>query len=173
MMKQFSSANQMFCAIRPRLVLVELLPVLSFSVHFIFLEHETGCRHVLGYFASESRSHLHVHIEMSSSANGTNGATTAESKDDGQPASKRRRVALACNACRIRKSRCNGERPRCSLVSRITIQDLRAELGCLANTQHPYATDSNNRRTWSVLKVDFPMLSNLNDWELLRFGQKY
>jgi hypothetical protein len=123
MMRPFSSANQMLCAIRPQLVLVKLLPALSFSVHFIWLEHETGCRHVLGYFASERRSHLHVHIEMSSSANGTNGATTAESKDDGQPASKRRRVALACNACRIRKSRCNGERPRCSLVSRIANQD--------------------------------------------------
>lgn len=35
-------------------------------------------------------------------------------KED-EPPSKRRRVALACNACRTRKSRCNGERPKCSL----------------------------------------------------------
>ncbi|KAI1852938.1 hypothetical protein JX265_012966 [Neoarthrinium moseri] len=28
---------------------------------------------------------------------------------------KRRRIALACTACRSRKSRCNGARPRCSL----------------------------------------------------------
>lgn len=31
------------------------------------------------------------------------------------PASKRRRVAVACDACRTRKSRCDGVRPRCSL----------------------------------------------------------
>ncbi|KAJ2897241.1 hypothetical protein MKZ38_004843 [Zalerion maritima] len=30
-----------------------------------------------------------------------------------QPATKRRRIALACTACRIRKSKCNGVRPRC------------------------------------------------------------
>ena len=33
------------------------------------------------------------------------------------PASKRRRVAVACDACRTRKSRCDGSRPRCSLCS--------------------------------------------------------
>ncbi|KAJ5673980.1 hypothetical protein N7462_009419 [Penicillium macrosclerotiorum] len=31
------------------------------------------------------------------------------------PPSKRRRVAVACDACRTRKSRCDGTRPRCSL----------------------------------------------------------
>lgn len=31
------------------------------------------------------------------------------------PASKRRRVAVACDACRTRKSRCDGVRPQCSL----------------------------------------------------------
>ncbi|KAJ0144573.1 Serine/threonine-protein kinase KIN28 [Fusarium oxysporum f. sp. albedinis] len=30
------------------------------------------------------------------------------------PATKRRRIALACNACRLRKSRCDGTRPSCS-----------------------------------------------------------
>ena len=39
-------------------------------------------------------------------------------KEDGPP-SKRRRVALACNACRTRKSRCNGERPKCSLCKNL------------------------------------------------------
>ncbi|KAH7028444.1 C6 transcription factor [Macrophomina phaseolina] len=29
-------------------------------------------------------------------------------------ANKRRRIALACNACRVRKSRCDGQRPSCS-----------------------------------------------------------
>ncbi|OQE36175.1 hypothetical protein PENCOP_c012G02469 [Penicillium coprophilum] len=33
---------------------------------------------------------------------------------DGRP-SKRRRVAIACDACRTRKSRCDGKRPSCSL----------------------------------------------------------
>ncbi|KAJ5934757.1 hypothetical protein N7466_004304 [Penicillium verhagenii] len=31
--------------------------------------------------------------------------------------SKRRRVAVACDACRSRKSRCDGTRPRCSLCT--------------------------------------------------------
>ena len=44
------------------------------------------------------------------STNTANGASQSD-----EPASKRRRVALACNACRTRKSRCNGERPKCSL----------------------------------------------------------
>lgn len=35
--------------------------------------------------------------------------------DNTQPTSKRRRVAVACDACRTRKSRCDGSRPRCSL----------------------------------------------------------
>lgn len=30
-----------------------------------------------------------------------------------EPANKRRRIALACNACRTRKSRCDGKRPNC------------------------------------------------------------
>ena len=42
----------------------------------------------------------------------------ASSREDGPP-SKRRRVALACNACRTRKSRCNGERPKCSLCQNL------------------------------------------------------
>lgn len=31
-----------------------------------------------------------------------------------EPANKRRRTALACNACRTRKSRCDGKRPNCT-----------------------------------------------------------
>ncbi|PSN71054.1 C6 transcription factor [Corynespora cassiicola Philippines] len=30
------------------------------------------------------------------------------------PASKRRRIAVACSACRVRKSRCDGQRPSCA-----------------------------------------------------------
>ncbi|KAL2204830.1 hypothetical protein CC79DRAFT_1335435 [Sarocladium strictum] len=36
-----------------------------------------------------------------------------------ESSSKRRRVAIACSACRIRKSRCNGDRPRCGLCERL------------------------------------------------------
>ncbi|EWY89828.1 hypothetical protein FOYG_07481 [Fusarium oxysporum NRRL 32931] len=36
-----------------------------------------------------------------------------------EPAPKRRRVALACSACRIRKSRCNGVRPRCDTCDKL------------------------------------------------------
>ncbi|CAH0021927.1 unnamed protein product [Clonostachys rhizophaga] len=35
------------------------------------------------------------------------------------PAPKRRRVGLACSACRIRKSRCNGVRPKCDPCDRL------------------------------------------------------
>ncbi|KAF4264210.1 hypothetical protein CNMCM8812_003681 [Aspergillus fumigatus] len=31
------------------------------------------------------------------------------------PPGKRRRVALACDVCRTRKSRCDGIRPQCSM----------------------------------------------------------
>ncbi|KAJ1326031.1 transcriptional regulatory protein GAL4 [Microdochium nivale] len=35
---------------------------------------------------------------------------------------KRQRVALACNPCRSRKSRCNGARPRCGLCERMAFE---------------------------------------------------
>ncbi|KAH7029734.1 fungal-specific transcription factor domain-containing protein [Microdochium trichocladiopsis] len=35
---------------------------------------------------------------------------------------KRQRVALACNPCRARKSRCNGARPRCDLCERMAFE---------------------------------------------------
>ncbi|KAF5970660.1 Zn(II)2Cys6 transcription factor [Fusarium coicis] len=37
------------------------------------------------------------------------------------PAAKRRRIALACNACRLRKSRCDGTRPSCSSCVSLTL----------------------------------------------------
>ncbi|KLU89831.1 hypothetical protein MAPG_08800, partial [Magnaporthiopsis poae ATCC 64411] len=36
------------------------------------------------------------------------------SQEPGPPHSKRRRIGLACNACRVRKSRCDGQRPSCA-----------------------------------------------------------
>ncbi|KAK5065097.1 hypothetical protein LTR84_000933 [Exophiala bonariae] len=39
----------------------------------------------------------------------------SELSTNDEPESKRRRVALACNVCRGRKSRCDGKRPSCSL----------------------------------------------------------
>ncbi|KAJ4153053.1 hypothetical protein LMH87_009561 [Akanthomyces muscarius] len=38
---------------------------------------------------------------------------------DDQPGQKRRRIALACTACRTRKSRCDGTRPICKLCRRM------------------------------------------------------
>ncbi|KAF5705070.1 Zn(II)2Cys6 transcription factor [Fusarium mundagurra] len=37
------------------------------------------------------------------------------------PAAKRRRIALACNACRLRKSRCDGTRPSCSSCASLAL----------------------------------------------------
>nr|AMB48861.1 Zn(II)2Cys6 transcription factor [Fusarium camptoceras] len=37
-----------------------------------------------------------------------------QSSETGPPTNKRRRIGLACNACRVRKSRCDGHRPSCS-----------------------------------------------------------
>ncbi|CEI63562.1 unnamed protein product [Fusarium venenatum] len=37
-----------------------------------------------------------------------------KSSETDPPAHKRRRIGLACNACRMRKSRCDGHRPSCS-----------------------------------------------------------
>lgn len=42
-------------------------------------------------------------------------STEAPESETPAPISKRRRVAVACDACRTRKSRCDGTRPRCSL----------------------------------------------------------
>ena len=42
--------------------------------------------------------------------------------DDDQGSSKRQRTALACNSCRYRKSRCNGEHPVCSTCSEMGFQ---------------------------------------------------
>ncbi|KIL88218.1 transcription factor [Fusarium avenaceum] len=37
-----------------------------------------------------------------------------QSSETGPATNKRRRIGLACNACRVRKSRCDGQRPSCS-----------------------------------------------------------
>ncbi|KAM5357007.1 hypothetical protein ACJZ2D_016710 [Fusarium nematophilum] len=42
--------------------------------------------------------------------------------DDDEASYKRRRTSLACNSCRSRKSRCNGERPVCSTCSDMGFQ---------------------------------------------------
>ncbi|PVH69076.1 hypothetical protein DL98DRAFT_182853 [Cadophora sp. DSE1049] len=35
---------------------------------------------------------------------------------------KRRRVAVACKGCRTRKTRCNGNRPRCSTCAELNLE---------------------------------------------------
>ncbi|KAI1505319.1 fungal-specific transcription factor domain-containing protein [Biscogniauxia marginata] len=39
-----------------------------------------------------------------------------------EPAQKRRRIAVACNSCRNRKSRCDGARPACSFCAEVGIE---------------------------------------------------
>ncbi|RAH79178.1 C6 transcription factor [Aspergillus japonicus CBS 114.51] len=77
------------------------------------------------------------------------------------PASKRRRVALACDVCRTRKSRCDGMRPHCSMckdlgfecvytpsvtttniiVQKDYLQDLEARIKSLENSHHRMQSD--------------------------------
>ena len=56
---------------------------------------------------------------MTSNGPTSGGDKSSEAINGDGPPSKRRRVALACNACRTRKSRCNGERPKCSLCQNL------------------------------------------------------
>ncbi|KAH7141726.1 c6 zinc finger domain-containing protein [Dactylonectria macrodidyma] len=55
------------------------------------------------------------------SPDATSIADNLQQQDSGPPGSRprRHRTALACNACRVRKSRCNGRRPRCTLCERM------------------------------------------------------
>lgn len=46
----------------------------------------------------------------------------SQSYKHGEPLAKRRRIALACSACRIRKSRCDGRRPSCSTCTAISLE---------------------------------------------------
>ncbi|KAI5916998.1 fungal-specific transcription factor domain-containing protein [Camillea tinctor] len=46
----------------------------------------------------------------------------ASSEPPEEPVSKRRRIAVACNSCRNRKSRCDGARPACSFCADVGIQ---------------------------------------------------
>ncbi|RGP72628.1 hypothetical protein FLONG3_6636 [Fusarium longipes] len=57
--------------------------------------------------------------EDSPSDSANNGTSQQQRANASEPATKRRRVALACSACRIRKSRCNGLRPRCDTCEKL------------------------------------------------------
>ncbi|OJJ04195.1 hypothetical protein ASPVEDRAFT_136194 [Aspergillus versicolor CBS 583.65] len=46
----------------------------------------------------------------------------ARAYKEGEPLAKRRRVSLACSACRARKSRCDGRRPSCSSCTSLAIE---------------------------------------------------
>ncbi|KAI3585563.1 fungal-specific transcription factor domain-containing protein [Fusarium oxysporum f. sp. albedinis] len=52
-------------------------------------------------------------------ASAKSGTSQPPKANASEPAPKRRRVALACSACRIRKSRCNGVRPRCDTCDKL------------------------------------------------------
>ncbi|KAJ4169167.1 hypothetical protein NW754_011101 [Fusarium falciforme] len=66
-----------------------------------------------------------------------NTATSQNGANNPEPAPKRRRVALACSACRIRKSRCNGGRPRCDACERLGFECLYEQQEASANLLVP------------------------------------
>ncbi|RTE73557.1 hypothetical protein BHE90_012026 [Fusarium euwallaceae] len=66
-----------------------------------------------------------------------NTATPQNGASNPEPAPKRRRVALACSACRIRKSRCNGGRPRCDACERLGFECLYEQQEASANLLVP------------------------------------
>ncbi|KAL2216905.1 fungal-specific transcription factor domain-containing protein [Thermoascus aurantiacus ATCC 26904] len=49
------------------------------------------------------------------------------------PPPKRRRVALACNTCRNRKSRCDGSRPKCALCKELGCDCVYQQVGASSN----------------------------------------
>ncbi|KAI5801062.1 fungal-specific transcription factor domain-containing protein [Pyronema domesticum] len=65
----------------------------------------------------------------------TNGqtATPASSVDNGG-GSKRKRVSLACNACRLRKSKCDGVRPKCCMCRDLDFDCVYQQSASSANT---------------------------------------
>ncbi|KAM5358999.1 hypothetical protein ACJZ2D_014824 [Fusarium nematophilum] len=69
------------------------------------------------------------------SPHATSTAEDLQQDDDGPSGSRprRRRTALACNACRVRKSRCNGRRPRCTLCERMGFECVYEMPGSSAN----------------------------------------
>ncbi|GKU10880.1 hypothetical protein FLAG1_10192 [Fusarium langsethiae] len=70
---------------------------------------------------------------QSSEKNGT----SQQKANASEPAPKRRRVALACSACRIRKSRCNGLRPRCDTCEKLGFECLYEQQETSANLLVP------------------------------------
>lgn len=56
-----------------------------------------------------------------------------DSSEIADPPNKRRRIALACSACRTRKSRCDGARPRCSLCTDLGFECVYVQSASSAN----------------------------------------
>ncbi|WZH39126.1 Zn2-C6 fungal-type domain-containing protein [Fusarium acuminatum] len=76
--------------------------------------------------------------EESQSESVKNGSQSQHRKANNvEPAPKRRRVALACSACRIRKSRCNGVRPRCDTCEKLGFECLYEQQETSANLLVP------------------------------------
>ncbi|KAF4335206.1 hypothetical protein FBEOM_10950 [Fusarium beomiforme] len=70
-------------------------------------------------------------------ASAKNGTSHQQKANASEPAPKRRRVALACSACRIRKSRCNGLRPRCDTCEKLGFECLYEQQETSANLLVP------------------------------------
>ncbi|OCL03951.1 hypothetical protein AOQ84DRAFT_346868 [Glonium stellatum] len=56
-----------------------------------------------------------------------------DSSEATDPPNKRRRIALACSACRTRKSRCDGARPRCTLCTDLGFECVYVQSASSAN----------------------------------------
>ncbi|CAK46090.1 hypothetical protein M747DRAFT_286646 [Aspergillus niger ATCC 13496] len=66
---------------------------------------------------------------------------------EGEPLAKRRRIALACSACRARKSRCDGQRPSCSTCLSLTVECVYEPSDCSTNVlvRKEYVADLEQR----------------------------
>ncbi|KAF2453197.1 fungal-specific transcription factor domain-containing protein [Lineolata rhizophorae] len=80
---------------------------------------------------------------------GSKAAEAAEANDMVQQGggSKRRRIALACNACRVKKSRCDGARPKCTLCSDLGFECVYVQSASSSNiiVGKEYLADLENR----------------------------
>ncbi|PTB78064.1 hypothetical protein M440DRAFT_252143 [Trichoderma longibrachiatum ATCC 18648] len=61
----------------------------------------------------KSQPHPELSLTSSSSTSSSHNQPKQKERQQQQPPSKRRRIGYACNLCRTKKNRCDGERPSC------------------------------------------------------------
>ncbi|KAI5788321.1 fungal-specific transcription factor domain-containing protein [Geopyxis carbonaria] len=70
----------------------------------------------------------------SESSQGNNDQLNGSANGSSNGGSKRKRVSLACNACRLRKSKCDGVRPKCSMCRDLDFDCVYQQSASSANT---------------------------------------